>query len=143
MLCFPPPAFPPAAPDISPDMPPASDHDCRSAAPDAVPGSTNASSRNSTSGDVAPIATISAPTTALPTAAAVLSPLPLITPLDTCTPIPSTSADVGPISRLLMNHRKDFQNHALVDSASSPAAVIGEVATRISNAASRTNISST
>jgi hypothetical protein len=47
-------------------MPPASDHDWRSAAPDGVPGSTKASSRNSTSGHTAPIAITMQPTIAMP-----------------------------------------------------------------------------
>src|SRR4051794_12267984 len=46
----------PRRPETTPDSPPASDQDCRSAAPEAVPGSTKASSRNSASGQTAPIA---------------------------------------------------------------------------------------
>ena len=67
--CLPPP-------DRTPDRPPASDHDWRSAAPEAVPGSTKASSRNSTSGQSAPIAIMTQPTTAIPPPGAVESPLP-------------------------------------------------------------------
>jgi hypothetical protein len=121
-------------------MPPASDHDWRNAAPDAVPGSTKASSRNSTNGQTAPIAIITVPTTAIPAAAAVWSPLPATIPAESWVPIPSTSAVIGAISKQAMNQRRLFQNHTLVVSLTSPAAEIGAVATRMINAAARTNM---
>src|SRR3954447_17383443 len=61
-------------PLMTPDMPPASDHDFRNAAPEAVPGSTNASSRNRIIGQTAPMAMTMQPTTAMP-ACAVLEAL--------------------------------------------------------------------
>jgi hypothetical protein len=130
----------PPPPDRTPDSPPASFHDWRSAAPDAVPGSTNASSRNSTSGQTAPIAIMTAPTIAIPAAWAVESPFPATTPAESWTPIPRTSEAIGEMSRQEMNQRRLFQNQLLVLSLSSPPAEIGAVAARMMSAASRTNM---
>jgi len=123
-------------------MPPASLTDCRRAAPEPVPGSTNASSLNSTIGHSAPISTSTQPTTAVPVAATVSVPAPCTTPRESDTPMPRISAAAGAMSSALMNQRSDFQNHALVDSLSNPAAAIGVVASSTTRDASRTSITS-
>ena len=105
-----------------------------------MPGSTNASNRNSTNGQIAPTATMTAPMTAMPAAWAVESPVPATTPSESFTPIPSTSAAVGAMSRQEMNQRRLFQNHVLVLSLTNPPAEIGAVAARMISAASRTNM---
>src|SRR6476659_4956000 len=114
-----------------PLSPPAASSDARKEAPLPVPGSTNANSRNITSGQNAPTTTSTVPTTASPTAAWVDSPAPASTPSVSSFPIPRTKAAKGAIICAEMNHRRHFQNQARVPSDSSPAAEIGEVAIRI------------
>ena len=56
--------------------------------------------------------------------------------------MPTTSASSGDVRHAATNQRIDFHIHALVPSPSAPAAAIGMVAVRISNAASRTSMMS-
>ena len=63
-----------------------------------------------------------------------------MTPVDSFTPMPSTSAAIGEISRQEKNQRSVFQNHTLPISDTRPPAEIGAVATRMISAASRTNM---
>src|SRR5680860_1747561 len=133
----PPASAPPPLPPIRAATPPEAANEDRTAAPEEVPGSTNASIRNTISGHTAPIRISMADTSAIPTAAAFLSPLPATTPWLILTPMPNTSAASGEISEAEMNQRRDFQNQARPISLVNPAAEIAEVVARIIRAAQR------
>src|SRR5674476_730422 len=128
---------PPPLPPSRDATPPEAANEDRTAAPEEVPGSTNASIRNTTSGHTAPIRISMEETSAMPTAAAFLSPLPETTPWLILTPMPSTRAASGEISEAEMNQRQDFQNQVRPISLVSPAAEIAEVVARIIRAAHR------
>src|ERR1035437_8898869 len=128
---------PPPLPPIREATPPEAANEDRTAAPEEVPGSTNSSIRNTTSGHTAPIRISMDDTSAMPTAAAFLSPLPASTPSLILTPMPSTRAASGEISEAEMNQRQDFQNQLRPMSLVSPAAEIAEVVVRIIRAAHR------
>src|SRR5665811_2257103 len=128
---------PPPLPPSRDATPPEAANEDRTAAPEEVPGSTNANIRNTTSGHTAPIRISMADTSAMPTAAAFLSPLPETTPWLILTPMPSTRAASGEISEAEMNQRQDFQNQVRPISAVSPAAEIAEVVAKIIRAAHR------
>src|SRR5450631_374023 len=131
------PPSPPPFPPIREATPPEAANEDRAAAPDDVPGSTNASIRNRISGHTAPIKISMDDTKAMPTAAAFLSPVPETTPWLILTPMPSTSAARGEISEAEMNQRIDFQNQVRPISLVSPPAEIADVVARIIRAAHR------
>src|ERR1035437_266766 len=133
----PPPSVPPPLPPMSAATPPEAANKVRTAAPEEVPGSTKASIRNTISGHTAPIRISMQDTSAIPTAAAFLSPLPATTPWLILTPMPNTSAANGEISEAEMNQRRDFQNQVRPISLVNPAAEIADVVARIIRAAHR------
>jgi hypothetical protein len=152
-LAAPDPAAAPPAPAPlpfnRPETPPLAFIVDRNEAPEAVPGSTKASSRNSTIGMKQATSMMIDPTTDMPMFSEVeakcsgLSPMPFSSPSGmpahaNCVPIPTTSASSGSISTHAKNQRIDFHIHDFVPSDSAPAAAIGMVATRISSAAERT-----
>ena len=122
--CPPPPA---------PIEPSTDDAHTRDADPAPVPGSTNASSRNSANGHNSAISKIPTPASRPPNPCGLAS-------VDT--PITNTSASAGFITIAAMIQRSDRQNHDTVVCATNPAAVTGIVATRTRMAPSRNTISS-
>ncbi len=123
-------------------MPPFAARPARIAAPEELPGSTNANSLNNASGAKHDIKMIRIAGTAVPTAAA-RSVSPGTTTVElTCTPNPSISTIRTGVNAAAWNQRKLFQNHARPPSQTSPDAAIGVVAANTINATARTIITS-
>src|SRR3954469_9909150 len=127
-------------PEIRPEMPPLVVRLDRNDAPDAVPGSEDASSGKSAIGQKQAIAKTAQPTTAIPTLAALalmMSPPASEPPVvvlasgnearEICHPRPPTSASSGEVRHAATNRRIDFHIHERVPSPNAPAAAIGMV----------------
>ena len=138
------PAVPAEAllPGRSPWRPPCAARPLRIAAPELVPGSTNASILNSASGAKQPIRMSITPGTAVPTAAATESPPLVTTPVVSWIPTPITSAISTGVNAAAWNQRSDFQNQDRPASETSPAAAIGVVAASTSRAPARVSMTS-
>ena len=129
-------------PGRSPCRPPWAANPLRIAAPELVPGSTNASILNKASGAKQPMRMSITPGTAVPTAAATESPSLVTTPVVSWIPTPITNAINTGVNAAAWNQRSDFQNQDRPASETSPAAAIGVVAARTSSAPARVSMTS-
>ncbi|MFC5041840.1 hypothetical protein [Ornithinimicrobium kibberense] len=127
---------------VSPRRPPWASYPARIAAPEEVPGSTNASSLNRASGENAAMQIRNTPGIAVPIVVASPSASPWTTPVVTEVPRPSTRATRTGVNAAAWNHRNDVQNQPLENPAASPAAAIGPVATSTSRAPARVSMTS-
>src|SRR4051812_11448249 len=95
-------------------MPPAACHPARIAAPEAVPGSTNANNLNNANGAATDTQISTTPGSAVPTVASIEPALPVATPSVNLTPTPITITTSSGVAAAACVHRTDFQNQAQV-----------------------------
>ena len=128
------------APPSRPCTPPTADIPWRIAAPELVPGSTNASSLNSANGATVETRSSITAGTAVPIAADKDAECWVTTAVLSLAPTPITRAISGGVSAAAWVQRTLFQNQDWPTCETSPAAAIGAVAVRITRAAPRVSM---
>ena len=134
------PVVPSAPPGSIPWTPPWAASPVRRAAPELVPGSTNARSLNSASGLKQPIRMRNTPGTAVPMALWSWSTYPRATPDVICTPSPKVRIISTGVRAAAWNQRRLFQNHDRPASETRPAAAIGVAAASTISAPARVSM---